>query len=92
MNTFLRIASTATLALGLAGLAHAHGEVKCEAIPKTEWKPQMELQKTLVEQGWRVRQVKTYKGCYEVYGLDDKGGKVEAFFNPKTFERVQPKN
>ncbi len=39
-----------------------------------------------------MRQVKTYNGCYEVYGLDDKGAQVEAFFHPKTFERVQPES
>ena len=88
----IRLAVSAALALGMAGTALAHGEVNCEAAPKAEWKPQTELQKQLVDQGWKVRQVKTYKNCYEVYGLDDKGAKVEAFFHPKTFDRVQPKS
>ena len=42
----------------------------------------------LVAEGWRVRQVKIWKTCYEVYGFDEKGERAEAFFNPKTFERV----
>jgi len=91
-KTLTRTVATFAGLLGLAGAARAHGDVQCEAAPKAEWKPQMELQKQLTEQGWRVRQVKTYNNCYEVYGLDDKGAKVEAFFHPKTFERVQPKS
>lgn len=86
---------TVTAALvSLAGAsAFAHGDVKCEAIPKAEWKPQMELQSKLLGEGWmKVRQVKVENGCYEVYGIDDKGAKAEIFFNPKTFERVEPQS
>ena len=77
------------LALTLAATgAFAHGNVSCPAVPKEEKKPQMELQKKLEAEGWKVRQVKNYNGCYEVYGFDGQGKKAEAFFNPKTFERV----
>ena len=48
----------------------------------------MALQDKLKAEGWRVRQVKTWNGCYEVYGTDANGARTEAFFNPKTFERV----
>ncbi len=44
----------------------------------------------LVNEGWRVRKVKVENGCYEVYGFDAKGERVEVFFDPKTFERVLP--
>ena len=91
-DTPMRRAAFAACAFAFCAAAHAHGDVQCDAPPKAEWKPQMELHKQLTEQGWRVRQVKTYNNCYEVYGLDDKGARVEAFFHPKTFERVQPKS
>lgn len=71
--------------------ASAHGDVQCPNEPKAEWRPQMELQRQLVDKGWRVRQVKTFGTCYEVYGFDDKGQRVEVFFNPKTFERIEPR-
>lgn len=78
-----------TLALAFTATAvFAHGNVACPALPKEEKKPQMELQKKLEAEGWKVRQVKNYNGCYEVYGFDAAGKKAEAFFNPKTFERV----
>jgi hypothetical protein len=48
----------------------------------------MELHRKLTGEGWKVRQVKVDNGCYEVYGFDDKGNRVEIYFNPKTFEKV----
>jgi len=84
----------APLALLLAASAPAsaqyvnHDTVRCEAVPKEEMKPQMELQRKLVSEGWKVRQVKNFNGCYEVYGFDAGGRRVEAFFHPKTFEKI----
>ena len=81
----------ATLALvAMTGAAFAHGNVSCPAVPKEEKKGQMELQKKLEGEGWKVRKVQNYNGCYEVYGFDGQGKKAEAFYNPKTFERVWP--
>lgn len=81
----------AALALAFtASGAFAHGNVSCPAMPKEEKKPQMALQKKLEGEGWKVRKLKDYNGCYEVYGFDAQGKKVEAFFNPKSFERVYP--
>ena len=81
---------TALLLLSTAGAAFAHGSVSCPVVPKEEKKPQMELQRKLEAEGWKVRKVQNYNNCYEVYGFDDKGKKAEAFFNPKTLERVMP--
>lgn len=80
----------AWLLSSLAGTALAHGNVSCPDVPKEEKRAQMDLQRKLEVEGWRVRQVKNYNGCYEVYGFDGKGAKAEAFFHPKTFERVYP--
>ncbi|HEY1130000.1 MAG TPA: PepSY domain-containing protein [Roseateles sp.] len=80
-----------TLALVVtAGSAFAHGAVSCPVVPKEEKRGQMELQKKLESEGWKVRKVQNYNNCYEVYGFDGQGKKAEAFFHPKTFERVYP--
>ena len=82
---------TALLLLGGAtAAALAHGNVSCPAVPKEEKREQMELQRKLEAEGWKVRVVKNYNNCYEVYGFDGKGQKAEAFFHAKTFERVYP--
>ena len=78
----------ALLLLATTSSAFAHGNVSCPAVPKDEKKPQMDLQKKLEGEGWKVRKVHEYRGCYEVYGFDAQGKKTEAFFNPKSFERV----
>ena len=66
----------------------AHDKVRCEPVPKEEMRPQMELQRKLTADGWKVRQIKNFNGCYEVYGFDEKGQRTEALFHPKTFEKV----
>ena len=43
----------------------------------------------LKEKGWEVRNIKVDGGCYEVYALDDKQERVEAYFHPVTLERVK---
>ena len=86
-STNLRVTTAVVLTLA-AVAAEAHGPTKCEAVPLAEWQPQMALQDKLKAEGWRVRQVKTWNGCYEVYGTDAKGERTDTFFHPKTFERV----
>ena len=76
------------VALTAAGAAQAQHAERCEPIPKDQWKPQAELERKLTDMGWKIRRVKIENGCYEVYGTDEKGGKVEVFFHPKTFDRV----
>ena len=84
-QSYLLCATVLTLAVGTA---LAHCDFKCDA-PKAEWRPQMELQRKLLADGWKkVRQVKTENGCYEVYGFDERGERAEVFFNPKTFEKI----
>lgn len=72
-----------------ASSAFAHGEVKCTTQPKSQWRPHTELQAKLVKEGWVIRRMEQTESCYEVYAKDPKGKRVEAFFNPVTFERVE---
>ena len=62
-------------------------EEKCN-VPKDEWRSEAELSAELTGKGWTISNIKTEDGCYEVYGKDDKGTRVEVFVNPKTFEVV----
>ena len=87
MKTFLCLA-VATLSLAAADVAFAHGDVSCPAATRAERKPTTELVALLKSQGWKIRKLQMFKGCYEVYGFDEKGRPVEAFFDPKTLARV----
>jgi hypothetical protein len=72
-----------------ASSAFAHGDVKCTTRPKSEWKPHAELEKKLTAEGWVIRRMEATKSCYEVYAKDPQGKRIEAFFDPVTFTRVE---
>jgi hypothetical protein len=76
-----------SLLLGAAA-AGATGLATCDSGPKEGWQPVAKLEQTLKDKGWTVRRVKEDGGCYEVYGLDDKGQRVEAYFHPVTLAPV----
>ncbi len=77
-----------SLALVAAGGAHATGLATCDSGPREGWQPTSKLEQQLKEKGWTVRRIKEDGGCYEVYGLDDKGQRVEAYFHPVTLAPV----
>ena len=83
-----------TLTAGLLALAahsaSATGLATCESGPKSGWQATEVLEKRLTEQGWKVRRIKE-DGGYEVYALDDKGQRVEAYFHPVTLAPVPTK-
>ncbi len=78
----------AAAALGLASPALATGKMTCNAGPQSKWKSQKVLQETLKKQGWQVRKTKIDGGCYEAYGTDPQGNRVEAYFHPVTLEKL----
>ena len=69
--------------------AWAHGSVRCPESPKAEWQAQDQLRQKLQNEGWQVRKIEISKNCFEVYAKDSQGQKVEAFFDPKTLDRVK---
>ena len=79
------------LAVALAAPATATGLATCDSGPKSTWQPVEKLEDALKKKGWTIRRVKEDGGCYEVYALDEKGQRVEAYFHPKTLEPVPTK-
>jgi hypothetical protein len=74
--------SCVTVQAGATGLA------TCDSGPEEGWQPQAKLEDRLTAQGWQVRRIKIDGGCYEVYALNEKGERVEAYFHPETLEPV----
>lgn len=93
--TLRRAVTTLGLALCAVAIlhtpAHATGLATCESGPKSGWKSPEVLTKQLTDQGWQVRRIKEDGGCYEVYAIDDKGQRVEAYFHPVTLVAVPTK-
>ena len=71
-----------------AHVAGATGLATCDSGSPDKWQPAEKLTTMLTEKGWTVRNVKVDGGCYEVYAIDEKGGRIEAYFHPVTLERV----
>ncbi|MBB6096513.1 hypothetical protein HNQ60_005435 [Povalibacter uvarum] len=82
---------TALGSLLSATTALATGLATCDSGPQETWQPQATLEKQLTDKGWQVRRIKIDGGCYEVYAIDEKGQKVEAYFHPKTLAPVPTK-
>lgn len=73
-----------TLVVLLVGLsASADPKEKCTTEPKEKWQDQKTFQDNLKNQGYKIKVFKVTKGdCYEIYGWDKEGKKVEIYFNP----------
>ena len=85
---YLTHLTLAAAALAIGSPALATGKMSCKAGPQSKWKSQAALQTSLKKQGWQVRKSKVDGGCYEVYGTDPQGNRVEAYFHPVTFEKL----
>jgi hypothetical protein len=81
------LASVVVIALFSANAAFASAVTCSKAMPD-KFKPQADLTAALKGQGIIVSKVKVESGCYEVYGKDAAGKKVNAAFNAETLEPV----
>jgi hypothetical protein len=70
----------------------AYAEVICTKEPTSKWKNQDAVQKEL-EVNYKIKKFKVTSGnCYEIYGWDKQGKKVEVYFNPVTGEIIKQRD
>ena len=74
--------------IALSAHGYATGLATCDSGPESGWQPREKLEQILAGKGWKVRRIKEDGGCYEVYALNDKGRRVEAYFHPVTLDPV----
>jgi len=86
MRTFL-IATSVTLCAALPGLAFAKAD--CKAYPKAEWMTEADAKAKIVAQGYTINKFKVDGNCYEIYGKNKDGKKVEIYFDAKTIDVVK---
>jgi hypothetical protein len=70
---------------GFSTLASAdNDELKCTSAAQSSWMSEDATKDLLMQQGYQeVRKIKVTEGnCYEVYGIDAQGNKVEAYLDP----------
>lgn len=80
----------ALLAIGLLTAISATAALAAPTcnVDKADWQPEQNLRNKLMAQKWTIKNVKINNGCYEVYGTDEKGKKVEMYFHPKSLEVI----
>ena len=76
-----------SLALGFSGAAFAKAD--CTAHPKSEWIKESDAKAQLESQGYKIRKFKVDGNCYEIYGHDKDGKKVEIYYDTKTLAAVK---
>lgn len=70
-----------TFVLTLAGTAFA--KKVCTDQPKDKWMSEEAFkQKATTELGYKIKKFKTPGSCYEIYGWNKDGQKIETYFNP----------
>jgi hypothetical protein len=85
---FLLAALALSGALLPLSASRATGLATCDSGARESWQPQEKLAALLKQKGWQVRRIKEDGGCYEVYALNEKGERVEAYFHPRSLAPV----
>lgn len=88
VSTLMSALAVAISALAWAPPVLATGLASCDSGSPDSWQSQDTLTDALKAKGWQIRRIKIDGGCYEVYALNEKGERVEAYFHPRTLAPV----
>ena len=62
------------------------------SVPQEKWMKEADFKKNIEAQGYQIKTFKISKGkCYEIYGFDKAGNKVEIYFDPATGKPMETK-
>ena len=85
----MKTIAVAALMVVVSGVALAGP--KCDQ-PKDKWMPEAQFKKGLEDKGYQIKTFKVSSGqCYEIYGTDKAGKKVEIYFDPATAAVLESK-
>ncbi|MBC7456929.1 MAG: PepSY domain-containing protein [Bdellovibrionaceae bacterium] len=64
----------------------------CTKDPKKKWQNAETFQKDRIAEGYKIKKFKVTSGnCYEIYGWNKEGQKIEIYFNPVDGSKVKEK-
>jgi hypothetical protein len=69
------------LAIALSSVS-AIAKKNCTDQPKDKWMSEEDFKKKVEGLGYKINKFKQPGSCYEIYGLNKEGKKVEIYFNP----------
>ncbi len=77
------------LSLAVFAAASAFAKADCKAYPKAEWMKEADAKSKIEAQGYTIKKFKVDGNCYEIYGKNKEGKKVEIYFDAKTLDVVK---
>lgn len=60
----------------------AYAKKDCTDQPKDKWMTEADFKKKAEGLGYKIKKFKQPGSCYEIYGTNKEGKKVEVYFNP----------
>jgi hypothetical protein len=70
------------LTFGNVWVPPSHAKKNCTDEPKEKWMSVEEFKRQKEAEGYQIRKFKQPGSCYEIYGKNKAGKKVEVYFNP----------
>jgi hypothetical protein len=67
----------------------ALAKADCKAYPQAEWMKPDDAKARIQAQGYTINKFKVDGNCYEIYGRNKEGKKVEIYYDAKTLEPVK---
>ena len=67
----------------------AMASADCPLHPKEEWASEDMLKQALQEEGYKIKKFKVDGNCYEMYGRNKEGKRVEIYFDTKSLAIVK---
>ncbi|CAM3709517.1 hypothetical protein VA7868_02943 [Vibrio aerogenes CECT 7868] len=63
---------------------------QCTTAPENNWIPFEKAKQQVLDMGYKIKVFKrTHTQCYELYGYDKTGERVEIYFNPVDMSKVK---
>ncbi|PIP89036.1 MAG: hypothetical protein COW01_15740 [Bdellovibrionales bacterium CG12_big_fil_rev_8_21_14_0_65_38_15] len=75
----------------LAMTTQVYAKKSCTTQPKSEWMSESDFKARMEKEGYQISKFKQPGTCYEIYGKNPQGKKVEVYFNPVNAEVVKSK-
>ncbi len=84
------ISFAALIALSISSNV-ANAKDTCTDQPKEKWMSEADFRAKVEAEGYKIRKFKQPGSCYEIYGTNKEGKKVEIYFNPVDASIVKSK-
>jgi hypothetical protein len=77
-----RLITVSLAAVAALGSLSAIAAPECTTAPRSQWMPEATMKARILKEGYAIDKFKVSGQCYEIYGKDAKGNKVEIYFDP----------